>query len=128
MKDIIAFAILFPFLVMFLIQPLLHDAEKARGEAAKIAIERATERASIEGYYTADILEEVYTIMEGVGYTRDEVTLSVTETVTLRGDYVSAQIVVPNKYLFLIVKSFFNTDEVEMNHVRSATRMSEYVN
>lgn len=129
MKDIVAFIMLFPMLIFFLIQPMLHEVERYRGDAAMIAIERATEKAAVEGSYTTEIIEEIFYIMEGVGYSRDEVELMLTTDETLRGDYVSGSIKVPNKYFFLLASSLMNSsEEEEMYHIRSATRMSEFLN
>ena len=67
MQNLLPFAILFPLLMIFALQPILNDAEEARGTIAKIAIERATERAAVEGRFTEEIKNEMIELLTGVG-------------------------------------------------------------
>ncbi|UII57766.1 hypothetical protein LS684_10230 [Cytobacillus spongiae] len=129
MKELIAFVMLVPAFIFFLIQPMLHNAEEVRGKKAQIVIQQATEKAAILGQFTPELIEEIYTEMEEVGYEKDEIELSVTTNLTYRGDYVSGKIKVPNDYFFVLAKSLLLlNDDSEMYHVRSATRMSEFIN
>jgi hypothetical protein len=128
MKDIIAFTLLLPLILFFMIQPMLHDAEQSRGEVAQIAIQRATEKAAIEGYYTDEIVQEVYDILGQVGYSESDIDLEATTTMKYRGEYVSGKVKVPNKYFFLLFDSLLRIENDEpMFHIKSATRMSEYI-
>jgi hypothetical protein len=128
MKDIIAFTLLLPLLLFFMIQPMLHDAEQSRGEVAQIAIQRATEKAAIEGYYTDEVIQEIYDMLSEVGYSEDEIKLEVTTTLKYRGEYVSGRVKVPNKYFFLLFDSLLRIKNKDpMYHIKSATRLSEYI-
>jgi hypothetical protein len=112
-----------------MIQPMLHNAEQSRGEVAQIAIQRATEKAAIEGYYTEEIIQEVYDLLGQVGYSENDIDLEVTTTTKYRGEYVSGKVKVPNKYFFLLFDSLLRIkNEEPMFHIKSATRMSEYIN
>jgi hypothetical protein len=128
MKDIIAFTLLLPLILFFMIQPMLHDAEQSRGEVAQIAVQRATEKAAIEGYYTDDIIQEIHDLLGQVGYSENDIDLEVTTSTKYRGEYVTAKIKVPNKYFFLLFDSLLRIkNEEPMFHIKSATRMSEYI-
>lgn len=108
---------------------MLHDAEQARGDKAQIVIQRATEKAAIEGRFTDDIIQEVKDEMKRVGYDDSEIELEVTTDLTYRGNYISGKLKVPNKYFFLFAESLLSLgEEEEIFHIRSASRLSEYVN
>ncbi|MBG9587682.1 hypothetical protein [Cytobacillus firmus] len=131
MKQLIAFTMLFPILVFFLLQPVLNYMEETRGKAVEITVQRATEKAAIDGYYTPEILLEMKKKLNSIGYQDTEIEIDATQSVTLRGEYVEATIKVPNKYYFLLFKPLFLSDDdysKDLYHVRSATRMSEYIN
>jgi hypothetical protein len=103
MDKILALYLLLPFIFIILYQPILNDIEEARGELSQMAIERGTELAAVKGYYTPEIIEEMYLIMESVGYECSQVELTVTDTPQLRGSYVTGTIKVPNEYRFLLI-------------------------
>jgi len=129
MKEIILFTIVFPFLLYFSLTPMLNDLENARGKIIQGTIYKATEKAALEGYYTEENKEEIYTQLEEIGYERDEIELRLTEDMKMRGEYVEGTITAPNKYTF-IFGGLISSDSEEENppHVRSSARMSEFVN
>jgi hypothetical protein len=129
MKEILAFTMVFPFLLFFIITPILNDLETQRGKVVSTVIHRATERAALEGRYTYENTEEIYETLESIGYTRDDIELEVTTDITFRGDYVTGKISAPNDYFFILGSLIMPDDESEeLRHVRSASRMSEFIN
>jgi hypothetical protein len=129
MKDIIAMMMLLPIMLFFMLQPMLHDAEMARGIVLETVVQRATEKAALVGYYTPDILDELKQKLEEVGYEENEIEIEATDVPVYRGGYVSLTVRVPNKYFFLLFSSLMygDSEKDHMYHIRSATRMSEYV-
>lgn len=110
-----------------MIQPILNHAEQSRGDVASIVIERATEKAALEGRYTEEIKNEIYTVLSNIGYREEEIELELTEEQTARGEYVSGTIKVPNKYYFVMFDALFGYADKDIYHKKSATRMSERI-
>lgn len=128
MKDIITFAMIFPFLLFFLLTPILNDLEAARGKIIQATINKATEKASLDGYYTEENKENIYETLEKIGYTRDEIEFELTEELKYRGEYVEGTIKAPNEYLFILSGLLSSEKEENPPHIKSGARMSEYLN
>ncbi|OIJ09461.1 hypothetical protein BKP35_16535 [Anaerobacillus arseniciselenatis] len=121
--------LVFPLMLIILHQPTLNTVEETRGNVAKVAIERATEFASVEGYYTEEIKKEVYTLLGLVGYTEDNIELFLTEDITFRGDYIEGGVKVPNLYTNVLITNILDPSvQEQLYHVHYSSRMSEYVN
>jgi len=128
-KDFIAFMLLLPLLLFFLIQPMLHYVEGQRGERAQIILEKATERAAIEGRYSPSIISDIVDEVEKMGYKEEDIKLRLTTDLTNRGDYVTGTLVVPNKFFFMLSPALLGFDEDKpLYHVATASRMSEHIN
>lgn len=127
MKHLIALLMLSPLLIFFLLQPSLNHAEEIRGKQAQVVINTANDKASIEGRYTDGIIQYIKDEMKKVGYKEEEIELEVTTSLTHRGEYVEGRIQVPNKYYMLLSKALLGWEFEDLYHIRSSSRMSEYV-
>ncbi|MBH0167149.1 hypothetical protein IHV12_19680 [Fictibacillus sp. 7GRE50] len=129
MKDIIVFTLILPFVLYFLFTPILNDIENARGKIIQGTIQKATEKASLEGYFTPEIKEDIYKDLEEIGYDRNKVELELTGDIKMRGEYVEGTIKAPNEYHFILSKLISSkVDSGNPPHIKSSSRMSEYVN
>lgn len=126
MDKLFSLLLLTPFLWVMVYQDSLNRVEELKGEMAEQTIQRATELASVEGYYTPEIIEGIENNLLAVGFSSEEISLELTLEFTERGEYVEGKITVPNKYTNILTRSFFSpNDETELNHVYKASRMSE---
>lgn len=128
MEKVLVLYMVFPLWLIILFQPYLNDIEDGRDRVAQVALERATEKAALEGYYTTDIIMEMNSILEKVGYSADDIEFTGTTDVTTRGQYITGTLKVPDKYSFLLFTHLLERKSNESNfHVNTATRMSEYI-
>lgn len=116
--------------MVILFQPQLSNLEDKRSTVAQLALQRATEKAALEGYYTQEIIDEMYSILEMVGYTRDDVVLDLTSEEVFRGEYIKGTVKVPNQYQYILLTNLLDSDKTtdESYHVHFSSRMSEHVN
>lgn len=127
MDKLFVFMMLLPFTLMLLFQPALDRMEEAREKVVQIAIQRATEKAAVEGYYSIDTIDEMYALLERVGYDRADVEFKGTIIPVTRGEYVEGALKAPNLYQFLLFESLVSGEETNKYHYHAATRMSEYL-
>lgn len=127
MSKFLVLLLVMPIWMTMLFQPFLNDLEEARNFVVTVALERATEDAAVEGFYTDTIKQEMVDLIKRVGYDDSDIELVLTDTLQQRGLYVEGTVKVPNTYSNIILKTLFNTGEQDLHHVVSATRMSEYL-
>ncbi|WP_214483775.1 hypothetical protein [Bacillus sp. SM2101] len=129
MDKILVLYMIIPIMLIILFQPQLNNVEQARDIVSKQAIERATEKAAIEGYYTPEIIEEMTELLMKLGYSEDEIEYRLTTDVTYRGDIIEGTVKLPDKYSFILISNLIERKENdELYHVNTASRMSEFVN
>lgn len=130
MEKIFVLYLVFPLWMIIIFQPYLDRLEEARDIVNQVALERATEKAAIEGYYTDEIVLEMKDLVKRVGYRDEDIEFDGTSLLTDRGNYIQGTLKVPNVYQHILISSILERkDEPDaMYHVSSATRMSEYIN
>lgn len=129
MSKLLAFMMLSPFMLILLFQPTLDRLEEAREKVVQVAIQRATEKAALDGYYTEDTILEMHNMLNLVGYNQDDIEFVGTLTPTNRGENVEGTLKAPNEYQFLLFEKMINVGETsEKHHIHSASRMSEFIN
>ncbi|MFD2216559.1 hypothetical protein [Metabacillus endolithicus] len=131
MEKLLVLLMLLPLWLVVLFQPSLDRLEESREKVIQVALQRGIDKASLEGYFTEDIIDEMKDIVKKVGYEEDDIELELTTTPVLRGNYIHGKIKVPNEYQHLLIKNLLERDtsnEEEMYHVHIASRMSEFVN
>lgn len=127
MKNLVAFIMVFPFLLFFLLQPMLHNSEMARSKKLEILVQKATEQAAIEGTYTQDNIQNIIDGLADVGYDQADIEIEATTNTVYRGGYVSCKVKVPSNLFFILLAPLIHGSDSETYHIREATRMSEYV-
>lgn len=127
MDKLLAFIMLLPFSLVLLFQPALDRLEEAREKTVQVALQRGTEKAAVEGFYTSQNIEEMYALLKRVGYSEEDIEFEGTNFPTYRGEYVEGTLKVPNVYQFLLFENMVSGEATEKYHVHSATRMSENI-
>lgn len=127
MDKLLVFLILMPFTLMLLFQPFLDRLEEAREKTVQVAIQRGTEKAAVEGFYSSQNIEDMYALLKKVGYSEDDIEFEGTYFPVERGQYVEGSLKVPNVYQFLLFENLVSGEYTEKFHFHSATRMSEYI-
>jgi len=121
--------LLLPFILVIIFQPYLDRIEDGREKVSKIAIERGTARAALDGYYTSGNIRDIKKMLYAVGYEDQDIQLELTTSPKPRGEYVKGVVKVPNEYQNILFTSLLEGEETEkMYHVNMASRMSENVN
>ncbi|MYL35478.1 hypothetical protein GLW08_20460 [Pontibacillus yanchengensis] len=127
MEKLIILFLTMPITLIMLFQPQLNEVEEARNTIAKVAIERGTALAAVEGYYSPSIIKEMKDMLKEVGYEENQIKLEHTQGVVNRGEYISARIEVPNEYTNILIDNMISSSEVDLKHVHVSSLMSEYV-
>lgn len=128
MDKLLVFMMLLPFSLVLLFQPALARMEEGKEKVVQVAIQRGVERAAVDGYFTDDNIDNMYKLLESVGYAREEVVFNGTLFPTYRGENIEGTLKVPNKYQFLLIENLISGEVTENYHIESATRMSEALN
>ena len=127
MEKLFVYMMLLPFSLMLLFQPAFDRMEEAREKIVQVTIQRATEKAAVDGYYSSETIDEMYAILEKVGYSPDDIEFKGTLFPATRGNYVEGSIKVPNIYQFLLFENLVSGEKSDKYHFHAATRMSEYI-
>jgi hypothetical protein len=128
MGKIAAFLLTMPFLIILIFQPYLAHLEESRGKVVQSAIQRSVERAAVDGYFTAENIEEMEKQVMSVGYSKEEIEFQGNLTPVLRGEYIEGSLKAPNEFQFILIESLLTNEVTENYHFHKASRMSEYVN
>lgn len=128
MDKLFVFMMLLPFSLVLLFQPALARVEESREKVVQVAIQRGTERAAVEGYFTEEIIDEMKLLLERVGYEKDDIEFVGTILPVSRGEYVEGTIKAPNIYQYLLLENLVTGERTDNYHVHSASRMSELIN
>lgn len=116
-------------MLVIIFQPYLDRIEDGRDKISKIAIERGTARAAVDGYYKSENIRDIKELLYAVGYEDEDIQLELTTSPKPRGEYVTGVIKVPNEYQHILFTSLLEGNkQEEMYHVNLASRMSENVN
>lgn len=127
MKNLVSLIMVFPFLLFFLLQPMLHNSEMARAKKLEILVQKATEQAAIEGTYTPDNIQNIIDGLTDVGFDPGKIEIEATTNTVYRGGYVSCKVKVPANLFFILLQPLIHGTDTETYHIRGASRMSEYV-
>lgn len=128
MEKLVVFLMTLPFFLIILFQPALDRVEEANEKVVQVAIQRAVERAAIEGHFTDENLKNMYKILESIGVKKEDVIFEGTTELTYRGDYIEGSLKVPNRYQFILIENIINGELEEKYHYHAASRMSEFIN
>lgn len=121
------FLILFPFTLMIIFQPYLDRMEEKREKVVQVALQRGLEKAAIEGRFTERTIDEMYEMLEDVGYEKDEIKFEGTTNLTYRNDYIEGTLTVPNHFQMLLLENYLTGKVTEKYHTHYGSRMSEYI-
>ena len=130
MGKVLVLYMVFPLWMILIFQPYLNDLESGRDAIAQVAIERATERAALDGYFTQENIEGMQKLLAKAGYSEEDITLEITTEAVDRGNYVSGTLKVPDQYTFILIKNMLERgkEQDQEFHINTATRMSEAIN
>lgn len=126
MGKILALLLTLHIFIIMIFQPDLNNLENNRDIWIQSMLQRETEKAAIDGYYTPTIKNEIYTYLQNIGYKQSDVQLNLTSTPVPRGSYITGTIKVPSPYSDILIRLLIG-DKTTTNHVASATIMSEYL-
>lgn len=129
MDKVFVLYILFPIWLIILFQPSLNELEESRNTVAQVAIQRATEKAAVEGEYTEEIISEMTAILKSIGYDESDIEYDLSTGPIYRGDYIRGSVKVPNQFSFILLDNLFTGgNPEEQYHLNSSSRMSEFIN
>lgn len=128
MGKIFMLYMIWPLMLIMLFQPQLNNFEEQRKDYIIQALERANEKAAVEGYYTDEIKQELIELVKKVGYSEDDIELLVTSDIRYRGEFVEGSVKVPNQFYYIMIDSLLDRGNTQpKSHVHYTSRMSEYV-
>jgi hypothetical protein len=112
--------------ITFMTTPILMYIESMQREIVEVTLNEAAKKASVEGYFTYDILEGIRTTLtETYNFDPNNITIEATEDFQPRNDYIEATITVPRSPIFLF-EGVFNSGPTTMT--KRVRVMSEAIN
>lgn len=114
-----------PFLLIFTFQGVLYYKDSLVKKAVDIALYEASKKASVEGRFTDEIIEETKEMLVRVKFKEDEIVMTGTQTIMPRKSYIEGSISVPRGNIYLFPSIFGGNADREI--VRTTRIMSEYL-
>lgn len=113
------------FLVInFMFTPILAYKDSLEREAVEVVLNEGAKKAAIEGMFTTEIIDEMkLTLTNDYGFDPTTITITATQSLTYRKQYLTASIEVPRGYIFVL--NWFNQGSRVIR--KDIKIMSEYV-
>ncbi|WP_201715510.1 hypothetical protein [Rossellomorea arthrocnemi] len=92
------------FLVInFMFTPILSYKDSLEREAVEVVLNEGAKKAAIEGRFTTSIINEMkQTLVDDYNFDASKITITATQSLTPRNQYISASIEVPRGMIFII--------------------------
>jgi hypothetical protein len=111
--------------VNIMFAPILAYLDSLHREAAEVVLTEGAKKASIEGQFTPEIIQEMKdTLVNQYNFDESKITIVATQTLTPRNQYLEASIEIPRNFIFII--DVFN--QGPRTFKKKTKIMSEYIN
>lgn len=111
--------------VNIMFAPILSYLDSLQREAAEVVLTEGAKKASIEGRFTPEIIQEMKdTLVNQYNFDVDKINIVATQTLTPRNQYIEASIETPRTFIFII--DVFN--QGPRTFKQKTKIMSEYIN
>ncbi|MEK3992663.1 hypothetical protein [Robertmurraya sp. FSL R5-0851] len=105
--------------------PILTYVDSLHREAVEVVLTEGAKKASIEGRFTPEIINEMNsTLVDNYNFDSDKITISATQTLTPRNQYLTASIEAPRGFIFIL--DIF--DPAPSTFKKETKILSEYIN
>lgn len=105
--------------------PLLAYLDSLHREVIDTTIHQSLKEASIKGYFTVDILDDIEnTLVNDYNFDPSTIEITATQSLKQRGDYIEISLSVPRGPIFIL--NIFNQGPNKIT--RKGKIMSEYIN
>jgi hypothetical protein len=111
--------------ICIMFSPILAYLDSLHREAVEVVLTEGAKKASIEGYFTPAIIQEMKdTLVNNYNFSEGDIVITATTTLTPRNENIEASIKVPRGILFVL--DLFNQGP---SHIEKHTKiLSEYIN
>lgn len=111
--------------VNIMFAPILAYVDSLNREAVEVVLAEGAKKASIEGRFTPTIIQEMKnTLVDKYNFDPDKVTITGTQTLTPRNQYLEGSIEAPRSFIFVL--DIFNPSPSKFK--KDIKILSEYIN